>query len=145
MVRSVLAVSAAAMVVLPAAAAPAIVRVEAAPGISVVLPPGWHLTREVISSCDEPRQVLAARARDGSLVLLLEDHTPSVRLPSRPAQFRVPRRMTSFEGCCDMPTGPGYDFVFRDRGRNFHAFVYPRGRGARPSVDLLSSLRVARI
>jgi hypothetical protein len=81
----------------------------------------------------------------GALVLLLEDHgvNPPSSYPAR-AKFRLPAKPSSFEGCCDQPTGPGYEFLFRDQGRDFYAFVYASKRAeAEEAVAILNTLRVS--
>jgi hypothetical protein len=49
-----------------------------------------------------------------------------------------------FEGCCDQPTGPGYEFTFRERGRDFYAFIDSTNRTvATEAVAILNTLRVS--
>jgi hypothetical protein len=130
-------------------------------GISVRLPDGWRILRRPLTACSDPTERFAAATfpasglgpenavpRKGALVLLLEDHlNPASGFSRRPPRFRLPARATSFEGCCDTPTDPGYEFIFRDRGRDFDAFVF-RGPDASPELleqatTILNSLLVA--
>jgi hypothetical protein len=119
-------------------------------------PAGWHATTAVLSSCADPTQALAiTNAHDhvrggrsvkarGGLVLLLEDTVNDASgFRARPF-FRVPStRPELLGGCCGMPVGRGYEFIFRDHGRDFEAFVYARDRGiAVAGVAILNSLRV---
>lgn len=129
--------------------------------ISVQLPDGWRMLRGPLTTCSDPTERFAAATfpasqlgaenavpREGMLILLLEDHTnPASGFSSRPPRFRLRGRATTFEGCCDTPTEPGYEFIFRDRGRDFEAFVFP-GPQATPKLveqatSVLNSLSVA--
>ncbi len=128
---------------------------DAGAGISVVLPPGWRLVHQSITDCSDPAQRLLATTARGklharyrvppraALVLLMEG--TSGRFPSRPVRFRLPPRLGNLGGCCEIPTGPGAELLFRDHGRRFYAFVYVGARsGARHStVALLNSLRIS--
>jgi hypothetical protein len=59
----------------------------------------------------------------------------------RPSEPATPTR---FEGCGDLPSGPGYEFTFRARGRDFEAFVYTSSREvATEAVAALNTLRVS--
>lgn len=68
------------------------------------------------------------------------------RFPARPAKFTL-RPFGNLGGCCEMPTGPGAELLFRDQVRKFYAFVYVGERappGApRDLLRLLNSLRVS--
>jgi hypothetical protein len=110
-------------------------------GVRITVPDGW-LRAGRISNCSDPRQVLAlARPHDGALILVLE--TRGRAFPARSA-FRLSPQPIRFEGCCGQPTGPGYRFAFRERGREFYAFVYSKDRaGARGAVAILNTLRVS--
>jgi hypothetical protein len=85
--------------------------------------------------------------RRSALVLLMEGSTG--RFPARPALFSLPGHFGNLVGCCKIPTGPGAELLFRDRGRNFYAFVYVGNRAPatarRDIVRLLTSLRVAAV
>jgi hypothetical protein len=130
-------------------------------GISVELPGSWRILRGPLTTCSDPMERFAAATypasqlgpanavpREGALILLLEDHTnPASGFSRRPPRFRLRGHATTFEGCCDTPTDPGYEFVFRDRGRDFEAFIFP-GRGAsqkllEQATTVLNSLLVA--
>ena len=53
-----------------------------------------------------------------------------------PAEARAPG--------CDQPTGPGYKFTFRERGRDFYAFIDSTNRAvATEAVAILNTLRVS--
>lgn len=130
-------------------------RLSVGAGLSVVVPHGWHLSRSPVTVCDSPRQVLVAATgpvrlhtslripRRSALVLLME--AGAGRFPTRPAKFTLPP-LGNLGGCCEMPTGPGAELLFRDHGRRFYAFVYVGERappGApRDLLRLLNSLRV---
>jgi len=148
-------VAAAAVLLVSGAAAGSSRQVEAGAGISARLPTGWRLVRQSITDCSEPAQrALFTTARGklhssyrvpphAALVLLMED--TSGRFPVRPARFRLPRRFAgTVGGCCEMPSGPGVELLFRDHGRRFYAFVYVgRRSGARRGAEtLLDSLRI---
>ena len=80
-------------------------------------------------------------SRYRGLILLLEG--PGNPFPPRQL-LRLPAAPTRFEGCCDEPTGPGYEFTFRDSERNFYAFVFAENRRvANDAVAILDTLRVS--
>jgi hypothetical protein len=136
-------------------------QVHISSGISVQLPRGWRILRgHVTAGCSDPTERFAAATfpasrlgpgnavpRTGALILLFEDHiNPASGFSNRPPRFRLRANATTFEGCCDTPTGPGYEFTFRDRGRDFEAFVF-RGSHAPPrlleqATGVLNSLLV---
>jgi hypothetical protein len=75
------------------------------------------------------------------LILLLETRSAAFRHRST---LRLPHSASSFEGCCDQPTGPGYQFTFSERGRDFYAYVYSGNRAvATEAVAILNTLRVS--
>jgi hypothetical protein len=81
-----------------------------------------------------------------ALVLVLEDRAvnPPNAYPAR-TSFRLPDKASQFESCCNQPTGPGYEFLFRDQGRGFYAFVYASKRlEAEGAVAILNTLKVSR-
>ena len=144
-----------ALVAVPSGSAESASRVDAGSGISVLLPAGWRLAHQSITNCSDPTQRLVATTAAGrlrkryrvparaALILLME--TSSGRLPARPARFHLPRDPGNLGGCCEIPSGPGAELLFRDHGRKFYAFVYvgPRS-GARGDVlTLLNSLRIS--
>jgi hypothetical protein len=130
-------------------------------GISVQLPDGWRMLRGPLTACSDPTERFAAATfpasqlgpknvvpRKGALILLLEDHTnPASGFSRRPPRFRLRGHATTFEGCCDTPTDPGYEFIFRDHGRDFEAFVFPGPqtppRLLEQATSVLNSLLVA--
>jgi hypothetical protein len=140
-------------VVFSPAATPALeLRVLRANGLAVVAPARWHLTHEELTTCSSPTQVMAVTdakgglrpggkvPRERTLVLFLEDSGPKW-FPRR-EPFRV-QRLDRMGGCCDMPTSTGFELFFRDRGRNFYAFVYTAERAnALKAVAMLNSLAV---
>ena len=123
-------------------------------GVRALAPRDWHFTNEVFSTCVSPSQTLAitnARglipdaelSKNDGLVLLLE----AKRIGSKGfAPRRIVRALPSSSamgGCCDMPEGRGVEFLFRDHGRDFYAFVYAREPSvARAAVTILNTLRV---
>lgn len=147
---------AAAVLLVPGGAGGSSRQVDAGAGISVVLPVGWRLVRQSVTYCSDPAQravFTTARGKlhpgyrvpaQAALVLLMEG--TSGRFPARPARFRLPRRFVgTVGGCCEIPTGPGVELLFRDHGRRFYAFVLVgRRSGARRSAEsLVNSLRIA--
>jgi hypothetical protein len=135
----------------PASASAPTLSAEAA-GVRIAVPPGWRVTHG-LSGCSEPHEILAiARSREellignaaryrGGLILLLETRGTSFAPRS---EFRLPAGPTRFEGCCDMPSGPGYQFTFSENGREFEAFVFTRKRAvATAAVAILNTLRVS--
>jgi hypothetical protein len=121
-------------------------------GIRITIPWGWR-PAGVLSICSDPHQVLAlARSRHelpagsashyrGGLILVLESSGND--FPAR-QRFRLAASSMRFEGCCDQPTGPGYEFTFRERGRDFYAFIDAANRDvATEAVAALNTLRVS--
>jgi hypothetical protein len=126
-------------------------------GLRVVAPPGWRHANQLLSDCIDPTQALAITNRTRTseaagtvsgktaLVLVLEDHgvNPPSGFPTR-KHFHVPARAGLLGGCCDTPNGPGYEFLFRDQGRDFYAYVYASKRSAaQEAVAILNTLRVS--
>jgi hypothetical protein len=144
-------VAAVALVGTSAAEARAPAPVLAVHGVRITVPAGCRRAGR-LSICSQPHRVLAlARTRHellignasrytGGLILLLESSGNAFRARH---QFRLPAAATQFEGCCDQPSGPGYEFTFRDGGRDFYAFVYGTNRAvANEGVEILNTLRV---
>jgi hypothetical protein len=144
------------LLLVPSGAAGSFRRVDAGAGVSVALPAGWRLVHRSITDCSDPAQRLLATTARGSLghryhvparaalVLLMEGS--SGRFPVRPARFHLPRQLVgSLGGCCEIPTGPGVELLFRDHGRRFYAFVYLGERSAarQSTLALLNSLRIS--
>jgi hypothetical protein len=125
-----------------------------AAGLTVVAPRGWHLTHEKLTECTSPTQVLAltdAKMRLGvhaklprarTLLLFLEDRSyAGTRFPPRKRFRTAPLRVMG--GCCELPLGTGFEIAFRERGRNFYAFVYASTRvNAARAVEVVNSLVV---
>jgi hypothetical protein len=108
--------------------------------VKITVPDGWRRAGP-LSYCSDPRQVLAiSRRSDGAVILVLETRVGSFAARST---FRLSPRPTRFEGCCGQPTGPGYQFTFRERGRDFYAYVFSKDRAAaHVAVAILNTLRV---
>jgi hypothetical protein len=151
----VLRIAAAAIAVLALVGAPAEARVPgrtiSGDAIRITTPSGWRRAG-ALSICSDPHQVLAlARSRHelpagnashyrGGLILVLE--SSGNNFPAR-QRFRLAASPMRFEGCCDQPTGPGYEFTFRERGRDFYAFIDAPNRDvATEAVAILNTLRV---
>jgi hypothetical protein len=125
-------------------------------GLRVFASYGWHLTNQSFADCSAPAQALALTNADhlgprpafrgsAALVLVLEDRgvNPPSGYPAR-TSFRLPAKSSQFESCCDQPTGPGYEFLFGDRGRDFYAFVYASKRAqAEEALAILNTLKVS--
>jgi hypothetical protein len=123
-------------------------------GLTVVAPTSWHLTREQLTECSSPRQVLAVTdtrrslglrarlARARTLVLFLEDAGyRGSNFPPR-KRFRL-QPLGMMGGCCEMPISRGFEVFFRDHGRNLYAFVYAAKRAnAAKAVAMLNTLVV---
>jgi hypothetical protein len=123
-------------------------------GLRVFASPSWHVTNQSFADCTAPVEVLAitnaqlgprpAFRGSAALVLVLEDHgvNPPSAYPPR-TRFRLPAKSSQFESCCDQPTGPGYEFLFSDHGRDFYAFVYASQRSAADeAIAILNTFRV---
>ena len=153
----VLRIAAAAIAALALAGTPAEARAPgrtiSGKGIRITIPSGWR-PAGVLSICSDPHQVLAlARSRHelpagnashyrGGLILVLESSGNG--FPAR-QRFRLAASPMRFEGCCDQPTDPGYEFTFRERGRDFYAFIDAPNRDvATEAVGALNTLRVSR-
>ena len=137
----------------PTAAPGAKRHVLRAHGLAVAAPADWHVTRERLTECSSPAQVMAITDTHGrlgtaariphahTLVLILEDRMWRGNFPPR-RRIRVPT-LARMGGCCELPAGRGFEVFFRDHGRNLYAFVYAATRAhAQTAVDVLNSLRV---
>ena len=123
-------------------------------GLRLVAPASWHLTREQLTECSSPTQVMAVTdahahvgrgaklPREKTLVLFLEDRGyQGGGFPLR-RRFRV-HPLERMGGCCEMPISTGFELTFRDQGRNFYAFVYAGKRAnAEQAVAVLNTLVV---
>jgi hypothetical protein len=153
--RALLAAVLLAVIFSPAAAPAAKNHVLRANGLTVAAPRGWHITRERLTECSSPTQVMAVTdthgrlglnaklPRERTLVLVLEDRGYQGRgfPPRKP--FTIPARIDPMGGCCEMPFSRGFELTFRDHGRNFYAFVYTATRpNAQRAVAVLNTLEV---
>jgi hypothetical protein len=122
-------------------------------GLRALVPPGWHVTEQRLVECTDPTPVAAitnARgqlskrlSRGTALILLLEDRGALASGFPRRTTFKFTSARSFLGGCCDMPTGVGEAFTFRDHGRNLYAFVYaatPRQR--KQALAILNTLAV---
>jgi hypothetical protein len=116
-----------------------------AKSVAAPVPAGWHVVRQPAeeSSCDPVERLALATyplpsggrqitriPRNQALVIVLEDHVNSRSgYHPKPRAIRFPwTRPSRFEGCCGLPTAPGWEVVFRSRGRDLMVFVHA-GRG----------------
>jgi hypothetical protein len=110
-------------------------------GVAAAVPPGWHVVAQQIeeSTCDPVERLALATyglppiglqitriPRGQALVIVLEDHVNS---PSgyhrKPQPVRIAwQRPERFEGCCGLPTAPGWELFFRSRGRDLIVLVH---------------------
>jgi hypothetical protein len=124
-------------------------------GVRAFAPRDWHFTNEVFSTCVSPTQTLAITNARGvvpagaklsknvGLVLLLEANGSGSKGFAPRRIVRALPSSSPMGGCCDMPEGRGVEFLFRDHGRDFYAFVYAREPSvARAAVTILNTLRV---
>ncbi len=112
-------------------------------GLSVRVPPGWHVLDRRLTPCTNPVERVDL-VGNGALVMVQEalDHAYVDRFPVRPTHFRV-HGAASWMACCTVRRR-GWRVDFRDSGRSFYAYVYPGRRGSlREALTLLDSLRVA--
>jgi hypothetical protein len=119
------------------------VRLALAIGLSVVVPPGWHLAHPpLLEPCTNPMPRFAL-ARGRSLLELQEslDGPEYVRrFPLRPRRFRIHGRPSPLACCAPARRDAGWMLSFRDGGRAFYAYVYGDARAA---LRILDSLRVS--
>jgi hypothetical protein len=135
---------------------------DAAAGLAVTQPGGWHLTTPPISSLSYPRERLLMTSyrtsrggncgpdraeRDlpaaGALVYLIEYRgAKRSAFPQRPAHFSLRRAALANYECWRVPS---YLIRFRDAGRPFqlHVALGPRATSARrrQALRVLDSLR----
>ena len=111
-------------------------------GLSVVVPPGWHVAHpRLLEPCTNPapRFALAHGRRDLVVVQEALDRAYVSRFPPRPRRLRVPGPPSFLACCAPARRQKGWMLAFRDRGRSFYAYVYgdaPRG------LATLDTLRV---
>ena len=117
-------------------------RILLAIGLSVVVPPGWHVAHPpLLEPCTNPlpRFALARGARDLVEVQEYLDAADIRDFPARPRHFRV-TGPPSFQTCCAPARDQkGWTLSFRDRGRAFYAYVYGDATAA---LRMLGTLRV---
>jgi hypothetical protein len=143
------AVAALVLVATSAASAPAATtHTVRSHGLTLQVPAGWRVSQSPWTYCDSPTQVLALvtgkhPVREGGLLLVLE-YSIGADVSSRPrGGFQLPAKPSASEGCCGMPTAPGYGFTLVERARAFHIFLWARDRGiAKTAVVALNTLRV---
>ena len=116
--------------------------------VATVVPPGWQVVSQSVeeSSCDPVQRLALATyqlplmggsidsiPRNQALVIVLEDHVnPPSNYDRKPRHIRLRwQRPTQFEGCCGLPTAPGWEVFFRSRGRDLVVQVHA-GRNLRP-------------
>jgi len=111
-------------------------------GLSIAVPPGWHVAHpRLLEPCTDPapRFALARGSRDLIEVQGTIHRTYVDRFPARPRRFRVagPRR---FLTCCSpRRRQKGWSLSFRDGGRAFYVDVYGDPAAA---LRILDTLRV---
>jgi hypothetical protein len=138
-------------------------QVHLSAGITLQLPAGWRILQRPITGCYDPVERLVAATfpdsrlgtqnaipKGGALVLVLEDHTNAASgFPLRPKQFQLPAKPGLLGGCCGIPNGPGYEFIFHTHGRDFEVFVYGGGNApanlVEQAISVLNSLRAQRV
>jgi hypothetical protein len=112
-------------------------------GLSVAVPPGWHVAHpRLLEPCTNPAPRFAlARGRDLIAVQESLDGPRYVRrFPPRPRAFRVHGRPSPLACCAPARRDAGWMLSFRDGGRAFYAYVYGDARAA---LRILDTLRVA--
>jgi hypothetical protein len=113
-------------------------------GISVVLPPRWHVIGKRLTPCVNPVERLVMKGR-GALVMVQEGLRPLFRprhFEPRPTRLALRGRPSSIECCAPAPRA-GWLLSFRDQGRGLYVYVYPGRRGWRAeALEILKSLRV---
>jgi hypothetical protein len=130
-------------------------------GVSTTLPQDWHVVkRQLEGDCDPAQRLalatyrvpstgspIASIPRNQVLVIVLEDHVNS-RSGYRPKPRRVSlpwARRSRFEGCCGLPTAPGWEVSFRSGGRDLMVFVHagPKLRAPRRAqiLHVLENIR----
>jgi hypothetical protein len=119
-------------------------------GVATVVPPGWHLVSQPVgeSTCDPVQRLalatyrlpltgrsIAAVPRNQAVVIVLEDHVnPPSNYHRKLRHIRLAwQRPTQFEGCCGLPTAPGWQVSFRSRGRDLVVQVHA-GPSLRPRL-----------
>ena len=113
-------------------------------GVTVTVPAGWHVVRERLTACTNPRERLTLAGR-GAQVTLMETLDPRRyvrRLSARPRRFAL-HGEPQWVACCAPLDRRGWFFDFRDRGRGFYVYVYlGRAETRGGALAILDSLRV---
>jgi hypothetical protein len=127
---------------LPAASSESLAgRMRVGHGLSVVVPPGFHVTRRQFSSCIDPVERFSLIS--GRQVLTVQERLDPVReeLTPRPPRFVVGGRPSPLE-CCSLPGRKGWVLEFSEHGRAFYAYVYPGDRSPAVLLAALDSFAV---
>jgi hypothetical protein len=124
----------------PASAGPR--RVDAGHGLSVLVPPGAHLTHRRFTPCADPVERFSVV--DGRAVVTLEERLEAEPGPPRNGPFQVGGPPVPME-CCAIEGRPGWTLHFLDKGRSFYAYIYPGGGSPAPLLRVLDSLRAGRV
>ena len=109
-------------------------------GVSVMLPPRWHVVDGRLTPCVNPIERLVVRG-NGALLMFQEGLKPLFRarqFEQRPARLALRGGPTSIE-CCAPAPGAGWLLSFRDHGRGLYVYVYP-GRPGWRAETLRSSI-----
>jgi hypothetical protein len=110
-------------------------------GVTATVPAGWHLVRQPVeeSSCDPVQRLalatyrlpltgasIASVPRGEALVIVLEDHVnPRAGYHRKRPRIRLAwTRPSRFEGCCGLPTAPGWELFFRSHRRDLIVLVH---------------------
>lgn len=115
-------------------------RVDAGHGLSIAVPPGWHISHRAFTPCSDPVERFSLIS--GKQVLMIQERLDpgAAELSPRPARFRVRGTPSPME-CCSIPGRRSWVLQFGDHGRAFYAYLYPGGRDPRTLLNALDSLR----
>jgi hypothetical protein len=108
-------------------------------GLSVAVPPGWHVTTQRFTPCADPIERFSVIR--GKQMLMVQERLKPVpaELHVRAAHLRVRGAPTAME-CCSIGSRKGWSLQFGENGRAFYAFVYPGGEDPQPLLQILDSL-----
>lgn len=113
-------------------------------GLTVEVPPGWHVVDRRLTPCVNPIERLTL-AGHGALVMLQESLDPRRlirRFDRRPRHFTLAGPPSPI-ACCVATRRAGWFLDFQDRGRGFYVYVYLGAPGTRTAaLSILDSLRV---
>jgi hypothetical protein len=111
-------------------------------GITVTLPPGWHVVRRRLTPCSDPSERVTVAGRGGLVMVQERLHAAPGEFPPRPARFELRGSPHPME-CCAPLTRGGWFLRFGESGRGFYVYVYPGGRGTRAeALAILDGLRI---